>query len=164
MVSLLTILNVIGYTTLLKLNSEKKLRRWLTANSVNAVTWVEPNRGSTLGVADAFLSVGDRFVAVELKLADATGVVNFRPVQRHWHGLAAFNNISTFCLVAWNPGSREPSRVLLVDMMSAGYDPVVIATRKHYDSYRKGLTPGKKLQWALAHRRAWADIGLALIV
>lgn len=152
---------------MLKLNSEKKLRRWLAANSVNTVTWVEPNRGSTLGVADAFLSVGDRFVAVELKLADATNEANLRPVQRHWHLRASFNGIPTFCLVATNGGKGQPSRVWLVDMMTALTSiegRVVIDMKNYYDSYRKPLTPAKKLQWLLGHRDAWAYPGVALIL
>ena len=138
------------------------------------MTWIEPTRGSTVGVADAFMAVRDRFVALELKCARPSLpghpiIVDFRPVQRHWHGWATMTGIQTFALIASNSSPRDPSQVWLIDMASVEASsplkgPVVIPADKYYDAYRKPLSSGGKLQWALGHRAAWVDTGPCLII
>lgn len=96
---------------------EKELRNWLAAVYPERVRWVEPTRGSSVGLPDAEVDLYAGWkLPLELKscyrLAMQGDTVNMRvrPAQRRYHILAKQNNQKTAFLLlenALNPFSTR---------------------------------------------------------
>jgi hypothetical protein len=66
-------------------HKESSVRRWLKAQGGDAVFWVEPARGGTVGMCDALVASGGQLWPLELKVGGVVRgrwIVALRPAQR----------------------------------------------------------------------------------
>lgn len=81
---------------------ESELRNLVRSIWGLAAEWTEPTYGSSVGVPDVALPLGNGRVPVELKVGTLAKAVRFkaRPAQRRWHVLARERGERSLFLIA----------------------------------------------------------------
>lgn len=108
---------------------ESNLRSWLKSVWGDGLSWIEPSRGSSVGVSDVLLPVDGHLVPVELKVwqkgRDGSVRSKMRPSQIRFHkkcerqGVLSGILILTDYNVYWLPGSKydQTQEMKMVNML-----------------------------------------------
>lgn len=81
----------------------KVIRSWPEYDA-GMITFIEPGKGSDIGVSDCLLTMDGRLVPLELKRGSAV-LAQLRPSQRAWHRDQLANGVGTFGLTLVDNGS-----------------------------------------------------------
>lgn len=121
---------------------EKHLRFWLNNAYSGQLDFIEPAFGSTVGIPDVQIPIGDKKLPVELKIGSMTlsGFLNvvLRPSQYHYHIMSAEHGIPTAVMVAVGASTK--------------FDVFVFAGRHcENDAYKENV-------FSVANWQRWTDI------
>ena len=143
--------------------SEKTLRRWVSEAFPDRVRWVEPTRGSSTGMPDAFVGLRAGWeLPLELKLGkDLTLTDSFtmrvRPSQRRYHILAHERGEKTAFLVLVRGQKLVPvyssfQKVVLVNGLVGSKENRIYCSEKNWKARVvgefEGFTEKKAPNWA----------------
>jgi hypothetical protein len=90
----------------------RKVMRDLERFPLGSVSFVEPARGSDVGLPDTFVVVDGHHTALELKRGNSV-VRELRPTQRLWHKTAILIGAKTYGATLRSSGAVSIVRILL---------------------------------------------------
>lgn len=96
---------------LLESKLSKHVRSW-PEYDLGLITFIEPGKGSDIGITDCLMNIDRRLVPIELKRGSAV-LTQLRPSQRAWHRDQLANGVQTFGLTLVDNGSVRLFRIVL---------------------------------------------------